>query len=79
LLESKRSKARVKLVRPEVSSTESRWLPWAELLERVFAVDALCCPRCHGRMALRALIVGWQATERVLEGIEKATARAAAA
>jgi len=30
-------------------------------------------------MALRAVIVGWPATERVLEGIEKATAKAAAA
>ncbi len=77
--ESKRAKATIKLVRPEVSSNESRWLPWAELLERVFSVDAFCCPRCHGRMTLRAVIVGWPATERVLEGIEKAAARAAAA
>jgi hypothetical protein len=76
--ESKSAKATIKLVRTEVSSNESRWLPWAELLERVFAVDALCCPRCHGRMALRAVIVGWPATERVLDGIEKAMAAAAA-
>src|SRR5204863_6084371 len=29
--------------------------PWAELLRRTFAVDALECPKCKGRMKLLAL------------------------
>src|SRR5207248_4975136 len=31
-------------------------LPWAELLRRVVLVDALECPRCHGRMRVVAAI-----------------------
>jgi hypothetical protein len=31
-------------------------LPWAELLQRVFALDALRCPRCGARMRLLAAI-----------------------
>jgi hypothetical protein len=29
---------------------------WADLLQRVFEVDALCCPRCGGRMRMLAAI-----------------------
>jgi hypothetical protein len=31
-------------------------LPWAELLERVFAIDALTCPWCGGPRKLIALL-----------------------
>ena len=34
-----------------------RWILWAELLRRVFQVDALRCPRCAGRMNVIAAIV----------------------
>jgi hypothetical protein len=27
-----------------------RWVPWATLLLRVFAIDVLSCPKCDGRM-----------------------------
>ena len=30
--------------------------PWAELMRRVFAVDVLECPRCHGPMKILAAI-----------------------
>ena len=30
--------------------------PWAELLERTFAIDALVCPSCQGRMRLLAVM-----------------------
>ena len=30
--------------------------PWAELMRRVFAVDVLECPRCHGPMRILAAI-----------------------
>jgi len=33
-----------------------RYLPWAELMRRTFAVDVLVCPRCSGRMAIIAAI-----------------------
>jgi hypothetical protein len=31
-------------------------IPWAELLQRVFEVDALGCPKCGGRMRVFAVI-----------------------
>ena len=33
-----------------------RWVPWAQLLLKVFAVDAMVCPRCDGRMQRVAVI-----------------------
>jgi Putative transposase len=41
-------------------------LPWAELLRRVFLVDALDCPRCHGRMRIVAAVTSPDAAERIL-------------
>jgi putative transposase/transposase-like zinc-binding protein len=41
-------------------------LPWAELLRRVFLVDALDCPRCHGRMRIVAAVTESNAAERIL-------------
>ncbi len=34
----------------------TRHHPWAELLQRVFEIDALCYPRCGGRMRTLAAI-----------------------
>ena len=49
-------------------------LCWAELLQRVFAVDGWQCPHCHGRMALRTIVSGPTATfTRILKGLEKST------
>ncbi|MCP4239275.1 MAG: hypothetical protein GY772_01825, partial [bacterium] len=60
-------------VRPALSiprshrSTTSRYIPWAELLWGVFAVDGWRCPHCSGPMRLRA--VPWpRATLRILDG-----------
>ena len=35
---------------------KSGYRPWAELLERTFAVDVLVCPSCKGRMRLLAVV-----------------------
>ena len=35
---------------------ERRPYPWAELMQRVFAVDVLECPRCQGPMRILAAI-----------------------
>jgi hypothetical protein len=37
-------------------SRRSDWIPWSELLRRVFAEDALACPRCGGRMRVIAAV-----------------------
>ena len=41
---------------PEKRVRKSGYRPWAELLERTFAVDALTCPSCQGRMKLLAVV-----------------------
>ena len=43
-----------------------RRIPWAELLHRVFEVDALRCPRCGGRMRVLAAITDPMVAARIL-------------
>ena len=42
-----------------------RWR-WADLLDRVFAVDVLACPRCGGRMRIFATIDDPPVVRRIL-------------
>ena len=42
-------------------------LSWAELLHRVFAKDALECPRCKGRMTIVAIVTEPKAIAAILE------------
>ena len=51
-----------------------RRLLWAELLQRVFAVDALRCPRCDGRMRVIATIIEAKVVKAILDalGLESA-------
>lgn len=48
-----------------------RWqgLGWADLLERVFGVDAFRCSRCGGRLSLRCVVINPPATTRILRGL----------
>jgi hypothetical protein len=41
-------------------------LPWADLLRRVFLLDVLQCPRCHGRMRIVAAVTEPVAVEKIL-------------
>jgi hypothetical protein len=45
----------------------SRRLAWADLMQRVFALDVLECSRCHGRMRLVAAIHPPEAATAILE------------
>jgi hypothetical protein len=49
-------------------------LPWADLLRRVFLVDALECPRCQGRMRIVAAVTEPDAVERILRHLGEAFA-----
>jgi hypothetical protein len=44
-----------------------RRLPWAELLQRVFEVDALRCPECGAQMRLLAAIEDADVARKILE------------
>jgi hypothetical protein len=44
-------------------------IPWAELLRRVFAFDALRCERCGGRLRPVAVVLDTAEAERYLRSI----------
>ncbi len=42
-----------------------RWIPWATMLLKVFAVDVLACPKCDSRMQR----IAWITQPRVIKPI----------
>jgi hypothetical protein len=54
-------------LRAERSETLARRIAWADLLKRVFEVDALRCPGCGERMRLIAAITDPSVAQRILE------------
>lgn len=50
------------------------WIPWADLLFRVFDADALACPHCDGRLRVHAVLQGRWVTRRVLGCLGKPSA-----
>jgi hypothetical protein len=55
------------------SRTAGRRFPWADLLARVFAVDALRCPRCSGAMRIVAAIRSPEAVRAILACLGQST------
>ena len=54
----------------DCAHTQRRWTPWAKLLQRVFAIDVLECPRCGGKMNILATIHPPEATAAILESLD---------
>ena len=50
----------------DAAGHRARRLSWAQLLQRVFAVDVLVCPKCSGRMRILATIHPPEATRAIL-------------
>ena len=48
------------------SKCRSRNYSWAQLMRRVFALDVLECPDCHGRMRILAAIHPPAAIQKIL-------------
>ena len=46
-----------------------RWIPWAQLLFRVFGVEGLRCD-CGGWMEVHAIVIGQPATTRALRALQ---------
>ncbi len=63
--ESERSSAATRA--PEDRRGDSRRMAWADLLQRVFGVDALCCPRCGARMRVLSAITDPDVARRILD------------
>ena len=47
----------------------TRYIPWADLLKRVHNIDALCCPKCGGRLRMIALILDKEVVRRILQSL----------
>jgi hypothetical protein len=44
--------------------------PWADLLQRVFAIDVRACPRCHGRLRILAILHSPTAIRKILDSLD---------
>jgi len=47
-------------------------VPWATLLARTFDVDVNACPRCDGRLVVRAVVTNHDIARRILDAIPTA-------
>jgi hypothetical protein len=54
---------------PGKTRRRTRYRTWAELLARSFAIDALACPVCRGRMRLVAIVKNPASIARYLAGV----------
>lgn len=48
-------------------SSPGGWIPWGELIKRVFLDDVLCCPRCQGPMKILAVILNRESAKKILD------------
>ena len=52
--------------KPQPAEARGKWIPWADLLQRVFLTDALACPRCGGRMRIVAAVLASDPVRAIL-------------
>jgi hypothetical protein len=52
---------------PDAPGPTRTRVPWAELLQKVFAVDVLACPRCAGRLEVIAYIAEPRVAKQILD------------
>ncbi len=56
--------------RPATTFGRRRRVVWADLLQRVFEVDALRCPACGGRMRILSAITEPDVARRILDWLD---------
>jgi hypothetical protein len=54
-------------VRFDPADRRRRWIPWAELMRRVFEIDVLECPQCGAALRILAAIHPPETTTAILE------------
>ena len=55
---------------PSDRRRDSLRMAWADLLQRVFEVDALCCPSCGARMRVISAITDPDVARRILDCLD---------
>jgi len=53
----------------EMSSKESR-RNWARLIQKIYEVDPLVCPKCHGEMKIISFIEEFDVIEKILRHLD---------
>ena len=54
------------ILEPDGSSKEHR-KNWARLIQKIYEVDPLTCPKCQGRMRILAFLEDEQVIEKILK------------
>jgi hypothetical protein len=54
------------ILEPDKNSKEYR-RNWARLIQKIYEVDPLCCPKCHGPMRVISFIEDPQVIEKILK------------
>jgi hypothetical protein len=58
---------------PTAGYVRPRYVTWASLLERTFAIDILACPDCGGRLRLISTITDSSVIEKILRHLDLPT------
>jgi hypothetical protein len=58
---------------PPAGYVRPKYLTWAALLERTFAIDVLACPECSGRLRLVATITDPAVMRKILDHLDLPT------
>jgi len=53
------------------ASHQCHYRPWAELMKRAFEIDVLKCPRCGGKLKLKALVIEAHNIERLVRHLHE--------
>ncbi len=53
----------------EMSSKESRQ-NWARLIQKIYEVDTLICPKCQGQMKIISIIDDFEIIDRILKHLD---------
>jgi hypothetical protein len=57
---------------PSQAGAPSTSRRWAELLQRIFEVDPLKCPRCGGQMKFLAFVLDYEVAHAMLKHLRRA-------
>jgi hypothetical protein len=68
---SKHRSAIVPKRRPKNEGKNNHWIPWADLLKRIFKEEAMECPTCNQDMKIVSLILEPRDAQNLLTSMEE--------
>ena len=61
----------LRLTKSKSTTTSPTYIPWAQLLQRVFKIDIETCQHCGGKVKVRAIINSARVIEKILSHLER--------